>query len=233
MQAVNAAPRPRVCDWFCRWSDWDRIPHRVRTRYWVRTRSSIGVAPSPHRPRPMCHAPLFLLTSRGYLPSRRSVSTQRTACRIISALVVNSIIGVQGIVTKHRWPLTPQSQLFKFAPEPYRSSGERRRFDGAAVFREAPISIGLMLGPGLLLLGLVDDLSEEHRAKVSTKAHPAGNACEPCLCHATKRVRKDYRCLETPAYLLCDCKRVNHPARRGRAHRLQESTSRKLPGWLE
>jgi hypothetical protein len=47
-----------------------------------------------HGSRPTCRAAFVFLTSDAYLPSRRCVSTQRTACRTISALVVNSIFSL-------------------------------------------------------------------------------------------------------------------------------------------
>src|SRR5258705_11822834 len=49
---------------------------------------------APHGSRPTCRAAFVFLTSDAYLPSRRCVSTQRTACRTISALVVNSIFSL-------------------------------------------------------------------------------------------------------------------------------------------
>ena len=60
-----------------------------------------------------------------------------------------------------------------------------------------------MPGPARSLrLGLIDDLSKEHRAKVSTKSHPTGNVREPYLSRTAQRIWKEYRCLEAPAYLL-------------------------------
>src|SRR4029453_11049078 len=59
-----------------------------------------------------------------------------------------------------------------------------------------------MFGPRCFLFGLVDDLSEEHRAKLSTKAYPAGDAREPGFCRAAERARQKYRCLEASTYLL-------------------------------
>ena len=99
---------------------------------------------------------------------------------------------------------TPRTIPSVIAREVERGSEEVPR---AAASGNVPVSISLMFRPcHLLFLGLVNDLSQQHRAHVTAKAHPARDAGKPCFGRAAKRIRENYRGLETSAYLLRDGK---------------------------